>query len=190
MPDRVSEPFDAHDPDPYGPATEHGRAPVWPVLAQAVAVLAMFALGGLACGWLWHWWWEPVRGVVSEGDWFTDEAGLRGAFSGTALYVLVAVVGGVVLGVVSAYLFDRSELVTLLAVTAGAMLAAWLMWRVGTELGPPDPERLAQRARDGARLPDDLDVSGRSPFAAYPVGALCGLAAVFLVSGRRPRRRP
>ncbi|QZY27944.1 hypothetical protein [Nocardioides coralli] len=159
----------------------------WWLLRDVTLVLALFAVGGALCGVLWEWWWTAPSGSVADGTWFPDLEGVRGVFSGTALYVVVGAVGGLVLGAACGWLFDRVELVTLVAVAVGATLAGWLMLWVGTALAPPDPQLAAASAPDGTRLPGTLAVSGDSPFAAFPLGATAGLAAVFI--GLAPNRR-
>ena len=96
---------------------------------------------------------------MSGGQWYTGEAGLRDDFQGVAWYVAIALVAGLVLGMLTAWLFDRSELVTLVAVLVGSALAAYLMLRVGTHLSPPDPHELAKTAQDGDKLKGALRVT-------------------------------
>jgi hypothetical protein len=153
-----------------------------------VAVLALFAVGGALAGVVWEWLWTPQDGVVVDGEWLLDTEALRGDFSGTALYVLVAAATGLLLGVLAALLSERHEVATLVAVVAGSALAAWLMWQVGQALDPPDPAQVARTAEDGSRVPGELEVVGRSPFTALPAGALLGLIVVFIGLTRRPGR--
>ncbi len=153
-------------------------------MRQALIILATFAAVGLVCGGLWYWWWEPPQGVVNGGVWLTDEEGLRGDFTGTALYVAIAVVAGAVTGAVTSFMLDRSELVTLVAVALGSALAGWLMLQVGQQLGPVDPEVLARAAADGTRLPGDLSISGRIPLVAFPGAAISALVGVFVLFPR------
>jgi len=81
---------------------------------------------------------------------------------------------------------DRRELLTLGLVVAGSLLAGWVMLRVG-ELGmPADPNLLAPRTADGTQLPGTLTITGRSPLAAFPTGALVGLFVVFVGLSRKP----
>jgi hypothetical protein len=87
-------------------------------------------------------------------------------------------------------LLDRSELVTLVAVLGGALLAGWLMSHVGGFLGPADPRSLAATANTGTHLPDHLVVSGKSELRAFPGGALVGLVVVFLGLSRHHATRP
>ena len=53
------------------------------------------------------------------------------------------------------------EVVTLLAIVAGACLAAWLSARVGTWLGPDDPSQVLADAKVGATAPDRVVVDRR-----------------------------
>lgn len=172
----------------YAPVTHEAppRPPWAPVAAQFAAVLALFAAVGAACGWLWFTLWDPPSGVVFEGKWYLDEEGLRGVFPGTGWFVVVAVGAGLVLGVLCALVFDRSELATLSAVLLGAVLATFLMWRVGLALSPADPHELARTAADGDRLPGRIEASGLSVFLMLPTASL---GAVALTYALLPKRR-
>jgi hypothetical protein len=163
------------------------RSPWVVVPAQALATVAAFAAAGAAAGWLWFTVWDAPSGVVSGGQWYTGEAGLRDDFAGVAWYVTIALAAGLALGVLTAWLFDRSELVTLGAVVVGSALAAYLMLRVGTHLSPPDPQVLARTAQDGDELKGALRVRSWVPKGTFTFGGLVGLALVYAVSiGRAP----
>lgn len=156
-------------------------------LQLGLVVAALAAVGALA-GVVWQWIWTPTVGVVVDHRWTAGDAlGLQHEFSGTGWYVVVALVAGVVSGVVAALLVDRVPLLTLAAVVVGSALAAWVMLLVGSALGPPDPDVAARTADDGTRLPMQLSVTGRSPWIALPSGALIGLLVVFI--GLSPRRQ-
>jgi hypothetical protein len=167
-----------------GPA--RGPRPAWQGAAlQALLVIGVFAAAGAAGGWLWYHLWDVPDGVVSGGQWYTDEAGLRDDFSGVALYVVLSAGAGLVLGALAAWLLHRSELVTLAAVVAGSVLAAYLMLRVGQHLSPADPATLATTAKDGTELDGALRVEGWPPRGAFTFGALVGLALVYASSVAR-----
>ncbi|MDF1603087.1 hypothetical protein [Nocardioides sp. YIM 152315] len=155
---------------------------------QLALVVVVLALAGALAGVVWEWAWSPTIGVVVDHQWTAGDAlGLQHQFSGTGWYVVVAVVAGLVAGIAVTLLADRVPLLTLAAVVIGSALAAWVMLVVGSALGPPDPDTAARTADDGTRLPDHLAVSGRSPFIAFPVGALLGLVLVFIgLSSRVP----
>lgn len=175
----------------YAPVTHAPPVrPQWgPIVVQFAAVLAIFSAAGAGCGWLWFRLWDPPQGVVFEGKWYLDEEGLRGVFSSTGWFVVVAAGAGLVLGVLCALVFDRSELATLLAVLLGAGVATLLMWRVGLELSPADPHELARSAADGDRLPGRIEASGLSPHLMLPMTALAAVALAYaLVPKRRAAR--
>lgn len=160
---------------------------IWgPVIRQAALVLVLFAATGAAAGYLWFRLWDPPMGVVFDGKWFLDEKGLRGEFSSTGWFIVVAAVAGLVLGGLSALIFDRSELMTLAAVAVGAVLATYLMWRLGVHLGPADPEVLAASTPDRQQLPGQIAVAGFSPFLVLPGTALASLALTYV---SLPQRR-
>lgn len=167
------------------PATRHVSR--WWLLRDVLLVLAGFAVGGVLCGVVWEWWWTPPTGTVVDGVWYPGLASVREVFSGTALYVVVALLAGLLLGAASGWLFDRMELVTLLSVLVGSVLAGWLMLQTGSALAPPDPQVAAASAPNDTELRGTLRVSGTSPHLALPVGALAGLGAVFM--GLAPNRR-
>jgi hypothetical protein len=164
-------------------------------LARACAIVAVLAAGGAAAGVVWEGLWDAPTGVVFQGAWYPDPDAV---FSGTALYVAVGVPAGFVLGALAA-LVPLRETVTLAAVLIGSLLAGWLMYAVGHALGPgADPRALAASAPDLTRVPADLVLAGRAESAApyrstavvaFPVGALAGLALVYLSGSRRRAHR-
>lgn len=171
------------------PRSPHAR-PSDPVVAglQSVAVLLVLAGAGAIGGIVWARLWDAPTGRVRSGQWFTDETGLRADFSGTALYVVVALVAGLVCGVLVGLLLARWEVLTLVMLLLAAGLAGWLMWRIGMAQSPPDPQVLAKDAADGTRLPGHLEVTGRPPFVAFPLGAVLGYAVLLISVPKRGSR--
>ncbi len=163
-------------------------------VSRGLLVLVMFVLGGAGLGVLWaQVVWTPAMGRVSDGAWLPfDERALSMETGGTSTYVVVAALGGLALGVLAALLSTRVELVVLAALLVGSAAAAYVMWRVGTGVGPMDPAVLARTAADGTELPSDLAVAGASPFLSLPVCALVGLAAVYFIAPEagRAQHRP
>jgi hypothetical protein len=181
MPDGLTAPA----PEPTAPPPGRRSRSPWVVApVQAVVIVALFAAAGAGCGRLWYHLWDAPTGVVSQHQWFTSEAGLRDDFQGVAWYVTIAAVAGLVLGALTSWLLDRSELVTLGAVVVGSLLAAYVMLRVGTHLSPGDPHELAKKAADGTKLKGQLRVDSWPPRGAFTFGAMLGLAFVYLVSTR------
>lgn len=165
---------------PTGAAPWHRRPRLRGALVEALVAVAVFAAVGAAAGWLWFRVWDPPQGTVADGAWGYDDFRQVGAvFSATGLYVILGLTGGLLLGVLTALVCRRSELATLAAVAVGSALAAFLCYRVGLHLSPADPRTLAPGLPDGTRLPENLTMPGRSPFVAWPLGALVGVAIVY-----------
>jgi hypothetical protein len=161
------------------------------VLPQVLVSLVLLEAAGALAGVVWVWLWTPPTGVVVDHQWVQDESGLRGDFSATGSYVAVAAVTGLVIAVLLGVLFDKAEIVNLLVVLAGSVLAGWVMYRVGIALSPADPRSLADSVKDGTRLPGRLAVNGVSPFKSYPGGAFPGgaMLGLVIVYFGLPRRR-
>lgn len=164
------------------------------VLAGSIAL-------GLLGGWLWWTWWAPatpgrIYDVPERGPhWYPDpwDPGQTDAFGGTAQYVVIALVLGLLLGVVAGLLAERAALVMLGAVLVGSVAAAVAMVWLGTELSPPDPQALATAANVGKEVPGHLEVTqGRvsflgwddvevpTPYLSWPVAGLTGYIVVML----------
>lgn len=187
MPEQLTAP---PAPSPRADEPRGGWRLLLPYAVQAAVIVAVFAVAGALAGVVWEWLWTPPTGLAVHHQWIQDEGGLRDNFSGTGTYVLVAVVTGFVVGAGVALLARGSELVTLVAVLGGSLLAGWLMYHVGTAQGPPDPHPLAASAKDLTEIPGKLVVSGNSPLRAFPGGALIGLTVVFLGLSRHRATRP
>ena len=170
-----------------------GPARLLPYALEVVAVLALFAVAGAGCGWLWFHVWNQPTGTVIRHVWYPDdEEGLRDVFDSTAWYVLFAVAGGAVVGGLATLFARRAPLVTLAAVLAGSALAAWLMLRTGLALSPEDPQVLAKTAADQTELRGRLSLEGaHSPYLAWPLGSLTVLMVLnfLLSSGDRIKER-
>jgi ABC-type Fe3+ transport system permease subunit len=158
------------------------------VAIDVVAILMAFGVVGVACGFLWEHVWNPPAGLAYQHKWLLDGDGLPNDFSGTGLYAVIGAVAGLVLGLVLALLLDRDEVISLAAILAGAVLAAYLMWAVGRALGPPNPNTLASTADDFEPIPADLRVHGKAAFLAFPTGAMLAATAVFFLFPRRRAR--
>jgi hypothetical protein len=162
-----------------------------PHVLEVVAVLAAFAAVGAGLGWLWFHAWPQPTGTVYRHTWLPDEDGLRDVFDATAWYVVLAAAGGLLVGALATLLCRRSPVATLVAVVVGSLLAAWVMLEVGLAVSPADPVALAANAADGTKLPGRLSLEdAKSPYLAWPIGALVALMVVnFLVSSRDQVRR-
>jgi hypothetical protein len=157
-------------------------------VVRLLAVLVSFALSGVLAGVAWHALWTPPSGVYYQDEWVIDAAGAPQDVGGTALYVVVGLVAGLVVGFAVTLSSRRDEVLVLAAVAVGSVLAAALMAITGHALGPPDPRPLAAGQEDFTAADADLRVEGKSPYVAFPAGALSAAAAAFLLLNG-PRRR-
>ena len=89
-------------------------------------------------------------------------------FRGTGLYMLIAGVAGLVLGLLFSFLLEHDEVATLAAVVAGGVVAGLLMAWVGHLLGPETQRRwpaIPQTSRRSTAIstPDRWRRSSPSP---------------------------
>lgn len=167
------------------------------VVGWILLVLVLGAGWGAVLGVLWEWAWTPPTGAAWQGEWYLDPDGLRSEVSATGWFTVIGLLGGVVYGLVGAWLGRGRELAALALVVLGSLLAGWVMFHVGHLLGPPDPHELARTTGDLEPIPGDLSLAGAgdapwplwfesSAFNALPAGALVGVVAMFL--GQRASR--
>jgi len=166
-----------------------GAGPSRRPLVLVAAVLVAFAVVGAACGWLWEWLWEPAPGVVVDHTWYPQpwDTGQEAQFAGTGWYLTIATAAGLVLGGLAAVLVRGREVLVLVTVALGSLVAGWLMRLVGLALAPPDPQELAARLPDRAPLPSGLQLWEPATWLGFPFGALLALMLVYLLIGSAPR---
>ncbi|PXY24601.1 hypothetical protein BA062_29790 [Prauserella flavalba] len=102
-------------------------------LLPAVSVLSMVGLLGIPLGWIWSLLAPPQRMRVVSAD--TDPVPLQleswHRFDDLAIFVLMGLFTGLIVGVAVWFLRERRGPVVLLAAVAGSLLAAWLGARMG-----------------------------------------------------------
>lgn len=169
------------------------------LLVRLAAVVVGFVAAGAVAGVVWEQLWSAPTGVTYQGHWYLEPAGPDLSFEGIALFVLIAVPLGIVLGVLAG-LWRGHETATALAVLVAASLAGVVMYAVGSSLSPPDPQPLAAGAPDYTDdIPGHLGLTapdhGRVPWhssalVALPVGAMGGLVGTYLLFSKGLPRRP
>lgn len=174
-----------------------------PIAAAALAVGVLVLAAALAAlgGWWWWRWWSPApmgeiykRQDLSYG-WYANplDPGQAHVAASTFEYIVAGFLLALVLGALAGLLGRNRALVALAAVLVGSALAAFVMWRVGTAMSPPDPSRWADAAHYGKHFPGALTVAGWPSYLVWPLGALLGFVAVMLFlsgDGRRDREDP
>ncbi|MDN5893912.1 MAG: hypothetical protein L0H93_07770 [Nocardioides sp.] len=158
-------------------------------LRDPLIILATFVLAGLFCGWLWHHLWAPApTGLAFKGKmYFPDDT----IFRGTGIYMLIAIVGGLVLGALLTWLLERDEVVTLVAVLVGAVLAGLVMGMLGSALGPESPQAAADAlTKDPGNVTGNLTVAPLARWTCFPGAAIVGALLVLVTFTRRGSKTP
>jgi hypothetical protein len=171
-----------------GTGTEPGRGRTEGrrVLKDVAIVLLAFLLAAVVVGVLWPHLVDPVQVVRDKAGLLTDETALGQRFDTVGWYSLLAGGFGLVLGAALTAWRRTDEVVTLVAVVAGACLAAWLSAKIGTWLGPADPKQVLAAAKIGATAPDRVVLGAEVAYLVWPISALIGAGAVLW---SRPGRR-
>jgi hypothetical protein len=151
------------------------------LLADVLVVLAAALLLGLVTGVLWPQLVDPVTVTRTEAGLVRDEVALAEQFDAEGWYSVLAALGGFLLGIVMLAWRRTDEVVTLLAVVAGALVASWLSAEVGSALGPADPARVLADAGEGATADAALSLTTDAVQWVWPLFAVMG-ALVYLVS--------
>ena len=149
-------------------------------MRPALLILLTYAVLGAVAGVVWEWVWTPPGQVIDHHQVLYDSyASLRRVFTGTGLYALVAAVTSALVALAVTVLTRGRELLVLVLVVVGSAIAAALMWRVGTLLGPADPATIAAHTAGRTSAQGQLEVSGKSPYLAWPMTSLFVLALVY-----------
>jgi hypothetical protein len=154
------------------------RSAAGSVLGDAAVVLGAFLAAGLVAGVLWPHLVHPVHVTRTSAGIVTGELDLSHRIDNDGWYSVLAAVGGLVLGVVLSLWRRTNEVVTVLLVTAGAFLAAWVSAVVGRALGPDDPRKALAHAAVGATAPDRVTVSAHAAYLVWPIAAVAGAVLV------------
>src|SRR3712207_3480995 len=113
----------------------------------------------------------------------SDEVALAHQFDDDGWYVVLAAVAGALAGGVLMLRRTRDPVVTVLLLVAGAAAAAWVMARVGTAVGPPDPTTLLARADPGTTADAQVEVHAIAAYVVWPIAALFGAVVVLWSRG-------
>jgi hypothetical protein len=141
-------------------------------------------LAGLVGGLVWLWLAHPAEWEGRNGGLVMTEAAARGQFSVVVVFVLIGVVVSVVAGWLTVRLVPGLGWLAVPLVLVLTTLAGLVAWRVGVELGPPDPTTVPG-IQDGDRVPARLAVDNVAPFLVWPIFGLVGVIGGTWAEGRR-----
>lgn len=171
---------------------EQGEPDAQPsAVRRVVSVLLLGVVLGALGGVAWELLWTPPTGAAYQGRWMPDSAGARMLVDATGWFVVVGAVYGLLYGTLVARLLRGREVLTMLTLLVGALLAAWVTQQVGQWLGPPNADALARDMGDLEPLVSDLELApsnawwwpdflGSSVRLVPALGALIALAVVNL----------
>ncbi len=161
------------------PATGRART-LGGVRGDVLVVLGGLLLLGVVCGVLWWLLVDPAAYTKTRRGGVMSENELSRRFSADGMYVVIAVVAGLVAGIVLTWWRSRDPLLTSCLLVVGSGLAAGAMWLVGHQLGPGDTAAALRAAKLGAHVPERLDVHVWTAYLAWPVAVLAGALLVLL----------
>ena len=145
---------------------------------DVAVTLFAFLVAAVVVGVVWSQLVDPVIVEQTELGLLSDEVALGDRFDTVGWYTLLGGGAGLLLGVALVARRQAHEVVTLLAVLAGACLAAWLSARVGTWVGPDDPEQVLAGAEVGATAEDRITLDADVAYLAWPIAAMIGATVV------------
>jgi hypothetical protein len=159
-----------------------------PLVTDVLVVLAWFVAAALLGALVW-WQVTPLAEYTRTAtDAAMGEDQLGRQVSADGWFFAIALIGGLVSGVALLALRRRDPVVTVVLVTLGGVLAAWLMLRVGLWLGPANPKDVLDGVAVGGKVPLQLETHTTGVFLGWPIGALLGATVVLWGSDdRHPR---
>lgn len=165
------------------------------VLRAVVAPVLLAVALGAAGGWLWWTWWGPapkgqIYDTTAGPTWYPNpfDPGITRDFSGTAEYVVIGFGLALLVGVVGGLLARNEALLGLGAALVGSIAGAALMTAIGLWQSPSDPQDQAAKVKIDTVLPGNLEVTGWTPYLAWPVGCLLGYLVVMLALNQASAR--
>jgi hypothetical protein len=163
------------------PSTPVRRRDPGRIAVDVAVVLVVAVLLGLLAGLLLPQLVDPVTVTRTGNGVVRDEVALSQQFDLEGWYSVLAAIGGVLLGAVMVAWRRTDEVVTLLAVVAGALVASWLSAEVALALGPDDPTQLLSDAAEGTTASAALTLTADVVHWVWPLFAVLG-ALVYLIS--------
>jgi hypothetical protein len=152
-----------------------------------LSLLAMAVLGVVA-GVLWAQLADPVVATRTAEGVASGEGEVGKQVTADGWFTVIGLVGSALVALGLMLRRGADALVTLLALVAGSLVAAWICVQVGGLVGPaPAAETLAREAV-GKTAEDQLSVHTWVAYLAWPFGVVVGSLVVLL--GSRGSDRP
>jgi hypothetical protein len=145
-----------------------------PALTDVVIFAAWFAAAGLVGGWVWaHV--TPLPQVSKSGNNATVAADeLVKQVGMDSWFFVIAVVGGLLSGLLLLAWRHRDPLLAIAMVALGGGLASWLMIQAGEALGPGAPIAALRTLPDGSHVSEQLRLHAHGVAWVWPIAAAFG----------------
>lgn len=174
---------------------ERHRAAVSELLTSVAVVVGWFAaLGALgALVWLKVTTLPEYTLVVSNGQvaGSMGEEELAKQFGANGWFLVIAVVGGLLSGVVLMLVRRASPVVMVVLVGLGGALATFVMLQCGLAWGPEDYRAALARAQLGDSVPVQLKIDVNAAYYTWSIAALVGATlALWFLDARNPQPLP
>ncbi|WP_344957994.1 hypothetical protein [Actinomadura miaoliensis] len=148
------------------------------------------AVLGVPAGLLWAWLAPDVSFVVIRGQALPLDPEGQGPIAVDGTFALVAVVAGLVCGLLAYLAGGRgNDVPLLLGLTAGGLAASLLAWRVGHQVGLAEYERAVRAAQDGRTVTGVADLRATGVLVFWPLLAVAAYGVAELVVRRLPGAR-
>jgi hypothetical protein len=136
---------------------------------------------GVAAGFVWERLATPAEWEVTNRGLLMDEAASKGQFSVIIVFVAIGAVASFAWGGFTAWtLRDLGWFVPPFIIVL-TLVGAVIAWRLGVQLGPPDPSSV-RGVSIGGHIPARLAVDGFSPFLVWPICGLTGFIGAMLLT--------
>jgi hypothetical protein len=164
---------------PGPPARLQGSSLALAVLVDVAVVAVWFAVAGLVGAWAWNQLvtLPELTKVGNSASMASEELARQVGIDGW--FFMIALVGGLVSGVLLTAWRRRDPLLTVALVALGAGFASWLMIHVGRALGPDDPIAKLRALPEGAHASDQLRLHAHGVAWVWPIAAAFG-ALIYL----------
>lgn len=153
--------------------------------AVALTTVAFVCLGVVA-GLVWLWLAEPAQWQIRDNGVVLTEGAAKAQFSVLVTFVLVGAAASVVAGFAAGWFLDDLGWLVTPLVAGLAIAAALIAWRVGVELGPPDPASVTGGSI-GDTISARLEIDSVAPFLTWPMAALLGVVTAACIDRRSDR---
>ncbi|WP_433324954.1 hypothetical protein [Spirillospora sp. CA-294931] len=163
------------------------RRPIGKALATWAVATAVVTLLGPLAGLLWSALVPDVTYVVVQGEPLLADPEGQGPIGIDGRFAVIALVAGLVCGVV-AYLFGGRgrDLPLLFALAVGGFAAAFLAWKVGHWVGLSDFERTVRAARDDQTVTGVADLRAKGVLSFWPLLAVLTYGLLEAIVKRLP----